>query len=343
MKKKRLSDVILDEHVDAGEIGLFSEDAGGGRVRLPLKAVDARFQVEGDCAEIVVEQIYEYTGRKPVDVLYTFPLPADASVHRCEMRIGSRVISAKVKPVKEARKEFKKQKAAGRRAALVESVRENLFELRLGNIQPGDHPVILIAMAVPLCQGAAFIVFDEAEKVAVASAVLEQAAVEPGDWDMNGISTVNYCCCSPPAQVKRCLKLMSRSIAEECDHLFSESSPCADEPMPEELPLYLRDDLEAVVTQGVSIFAENEWKLLLADSLLPWAGISNAHKLLLDKLLRELAALGKDRKKLARALQLLRGFKLFTSGEVADAIEAFCKREEKAKEGLGAILKQIFL
>jgi len=34
------------------------------------------------------------------------------------------------------------KKAAGHRTALVESVRENLFELALGNLAPGDTVVV---------------------------------------------------------------------------------------------------------------------------------------------------------------------------------------------------------
>jgi Ca-activated chloride channel family protein len=150
MKNKKNSNNGSEVKTESSSIGLFEVNGNGDRIRLPLKAVDARFQVQGDCAEVVLEQVFEHTGKNPVDVLYTFPLPANAAVHRCEMKLGNRVICAKVKPEKEARREFKEQKAKGRRAAIVESVRENLFELQLGNVQPGDHPVILLAMIMPL-------------------------------------------------------------------------------------------------------------------------------------------------------------------------------------------------
>ncbi len=152
MKNKKNSHNGSEVKTENSSIGLFEVNGNGDRIRLPLKAVDARFQVQGDCAEVVLEQVFEHTGKNPVDVLYTFPLPANAAVHRCEMKLGNRVICAKVKPEKEARREFKEQKAKGRRAAIVESVRENLFELQLGNVQPGDHPVILLAMIMPLIE-----------------------------------------------------------------------------------------------------------------------------------------------------------------------------------------------
>ena len=154
----------------AADFGLFIFADGERSVRLPLKAVDARFEITGDAAQVAIEQIFEFSGPNPVDVIYVFPLPGDASVHRCDMRIGDRVVSAMVKPTDEARIEFAKAKAAGHRAALVETVRANLFELRLGNVQPGDAISIVLSytqslagegksrrLEIPACPGVRYI------------------------------------------------------------------------------------------------------------------------------------------------------------------------------------------
>ncbi|MFM7181747.1 MAG: VIT domain-containing protein [Verrucomicrobiales bacterium] len=154
----------------ATEYGLYIDEAGTRSVRLPLKAVDARFEVCGDAAEVSIGQIFEFSGPNPVDVIYVFPLPGDASVHRCEMKVGDRVVSAVVKPTEEARRDFAKAKASGHRAALVETVRPNLFELRLGNVQPGDAISIVLSysqslagegkarrLEIPVCPGVRYI------------------------------------------------------------------------------------------------------------------------------------------------------------------------------------------
>ena len=130
--------------------GLFVYANGKRSVPLPLKSIDARFEACGDCASVVLEQIFEFEGPNPVDVLYTFPLPENASVHDCELRVGSRSVKAKIKPLEDAREDYRKAKAAGHRAALVETVRDNLFELQLGNVQPGDEIVIRLSFIVPL-------------------------------------------------------------------------------------------------------------------------------------------------------------------------------------------------
>jgi Ca-activated chloride channel family protein len=140
------------------------------RVALPLKVIDARFEVAGGCAEVAIEQIFEFDGPNPVDVLYTFPLPEEASVYRCTMSIGGRKVVAVVKTLDEAREDFKRAHNRGHRAALVESVRDNLFELQLGNVQPGDQITISLAfvcalqtagpqkrLRIPVCPGVRFI------------------------------------------------------------------------------------------------------------------------------------------------------------------------------------------
>jgi Ca-activated chloride channel homolog len=115
------------------------------RITLPLKGVEARFDVRGDLVSVALCQIYHQDRAQTLDVLYTFPLPAGAAVYRCEMIVNDRVVSAKVMAADRARTLAAEKKAAGHRTALVESVRENLFELALGNLAPGDTVVIRLA------------------------------------------------------------------------------------------------------------------------------------------------------------------------------------------------------
>ena len=115
------------------------------RITLPLKAVEASFDVRGDLVSVELCQIYHQDRAQPLDVLYTFPLPGGAAVYRCEMVVNDRVIVAKVMAVEQARAVAAEKKAAGHRTALMESVRDNLFELALGNLVPGDTVVIRMA------------------------------------------------------------------------------------------------------------------------------------------------------------------------------------------------------
>src|SRR6187401_2650614 len=108
------------------------------RVALPLKGLECRFEVTGTVACVELDQIYHQDTDLALDCTYTFPLPAGAAVYRCELHVNGRLIRAKVEAKDEARRIFREQKAAGRRAALVETERENLFTLTLGNVQTED-------------------------------------------------------------------------------------------------------------------------------------------------------------------------------------------------------------
>lgn len=140
------------------------------RVALPLKGVECRFHATGTIACVEVDQIYHQDADRPLDCTYTFPLPYGAAVYRCELHVNGRVIRAKVEEKEKAQQIYRDQKAAGRRAALVETERENLFTLSLGNVQPGDLIVVRFAwfqvldrsgeglrLMVPTCPGVRYI------------------------------------------------------------------------------------------------------------------------------------------------------------------------------------------
>lgn len=140
------------------------------RVVLPLKGVECDFSVVSGLAEVSMTQIFRQENDRALDCEYIFPLPADASVYACEADINGRVIRAQVRERQEARQIAAEKKAAGFRTALVESERENLFTLSLGNIQPNDLIVIRLkyfqtlrslgdtrSVEIPFCPGVRYI------------------------------------------------------------------------------------------------------------------------------------------------------------------------------------------
>ena len=115
------------------------------KITLPLKGVECRFNVCGDVVSVEIDQLFQQNSNQPLDCLYTFPLPSSAAVYRCEMHLNGRVIRARVEEREAARRIAEEKKAEGRRTALVEMERDNLFTLSLGNVQPGDLVVIRFA------------------------------------------------------------------------------------------------------------------------------------------------------------------------------------------------------
>jgi Ca-activated chloride channel family protein len=120
------------------------------RVILPLRAVSVHADITAGFADVAVDQLFEQNNDQPLDCRFLFPLPADAAAYRCEMHVNGRVILAKVEERSAARQHFKQLKASGRRAALAESERDNLFTLQLGNVQPGDRILMRFAYLQPV-------------------------------------------------------------------------------------------------------------------------------------------------------------------------------------------------
>jgi Ca-activated chloride channel family protein len=140
------------------------------RVILPLKGVECDFSIVSGVAEVTMTQVFRQENQKPLDCVYLFPLPADASVYFCEADINGRTIRAQVRERQEARQIAEQKKAAGFRTALVEAERENLFTLSLGNVQPGDLVIMQLkyfqtlrslagmpSLEIPFCPGIRYI------------------------------------------------------------------------------------------------------------------------------------------------------------------------------------------
>ena len=120
------------------------------RVSLPLKGVECHFSVSAGLVEVQITQVFRQENRQPLDCEYLFPLPADASVFHCEADINGRLILARVRERAEAVKLAAEKKAEGRRVALVESERDNLFTLTLNNLQPDDFILVTLKYIQPL-------------------------------------------------------------------------------------------------------------------------------------------------------------------------------------------------
>jgi Ca-activated chloride channel family protein len=140
------------------------------RTKLPLKGVECDFSVLSGVAEVAMTQIFRQENPAPVNCEFLFPLPADASVYFCEADINGRRIRAQVREREEARQLVAEKKAAGFRTAMVESERDNLFTLSLGNVQPDDLVIVELkyfqtlrslagmpSIEIPFCPGERYI------------------------------------------------------------------------------------------------------------------------------------------------------------------------------------------
>ena len=92
-----------------------------GRFELvPLERTDVAIDVRGLVAAATVTQRFENPSDRPIEAVYVFPLPHDATVYDLEARVGERVIRSQIKERQEAQRIYAAARAEGRRAALVE-------------------------------------------------------------------------------------------------------------------------------------------------------------------------------------------------------------------------------
>src|SRR5262249_34033827 len=71
-------------------------------------------------------------------------------VTRCELRVGERVVAARLEERGAAREAYAQAVEAGRRAALAEEERPGVFTITLGSLAPGERAIVRFGMAYPL-------------------------------------------------------------------------------------------------------------------------------------------------------------------------------------------------
>ncbi len=113
------------------------------------RALHLNSEVSFNVSGMVLHTRFSQTFRNPntdqwVDGIYVFPLPDKAAVSRMEMHIGERVIVGEIKERAAAKKQYQKAKAAGKRVALIEQERPNLFTQNLANIGPNEEVTIIL-------------------------------------------------------------------------------------------------------------------------------------------------------------------------------------------------------
>jgi Ca-activated chloride channel family protein len=106
--------------------------------RLPLKATRVDVRITGVIADVTVTQRYRNEGQRPIEARYVFPGSTRAAVHAMQVRLGDRVLNAKIEEKQRARIQHETAKREGKTSALLEQERPNVFQMSVANILPGD-------------------------------------------------------------------------------------------------------------------------------------------------------------------------------------------------------------
>jgi len=110
----------------------------------PILKTDVSMDISGLLAHVKVEQRFTNPTKEWQEGVYVFPLPDNAAVDRLRMRIGERLIEGKIKEKAEARRTYEQAKRSGKKAALIEQQRPNMFTNSVANIGPGESITITI-------------------------------------------------------------------------------------------------------------------------------------------------------------------------------------------------------
>ncbi|MEA2163010.1 MAG: Ca-activated chloride channel [Thermoanaerobaculia bacterium] len=117
----------------------------GVYVLTPAVKSDVNITVSGPIVRTTVTQTFHNPTGRCIEGLYVYPLPEMSAVDTLTMTIGSRVIVGEIREREQARKEYEQAKSEGRKAALVEQQRPNVFTTAVSGVMPDDDVVIEIA------------------------------------------------------------------------------------------------------------------------------------------------------------------------------------------------------
>ncbi|NMP15065.1 marine proteobacterial sortase target protein [Thalassotalea sp. Y01] len=106
---------------------------------------DYTVNVTGMMARITLKQSFENPSQQWAEAIYVFPLQDGVAVDDMQMRIGERIIKSEIKPRKQAKIIYQQAKQQGKKAALLEQERANLFTTSVANIPPGESIEIEIS------------------------------------------------------------------------------------------------------------------------------------------------------------------------------------------------------
>jgi Ca-activated chloride channel family protein len=139
----------IPQQIGEGSL-LYRSPISGVYEAVPLVHTDANLDVRGLVAAATVTQHYVNSGTAPIEAVYIFPLPHDAAVYDMEIRVGNRVIRSEIHEREEAKRVYEAAKSDGKRAALVEQERPNIFTASVANIMPNDEIDVRIRYVEPL-------------------------------------------------------------------------------------------------------------------------------------------------------------------------------------------------
>src|SRR2546430_14104248 len=152
----------MTTHVDRLDLEPSTEDSGLGCLRtergnLPLAELDIQAAITGLASHTILTQVFQNPHGDPLEATYIFPPPPRAAVTAMRTEADGRTVEAVLKEREQARADYDRAIAEGKRASIAEEDRPGVFTMRVGNILPGERGTIRLELAglLPYEDGAA--------------------------------------------------------------------------------------------------------------------------------------------------------------------------------------------
>ncbi|GGL28731.1 marine proteobacterial sortase target protein [Caulobacter rhizosphaerae] len=128
---------------------------GGDQVVEAVRlGTDIDMTVSGLTVRTRVTQAFRNDTGHWVEAVYVYPLPDDGGVDTLKMVVGNKVIVGEIKKKAEAQAIYDAAKAQGKKAALVEQGRPNMFTNSVANVAPGETVLVQIEYQAPVAVSA---------------------------------------------------------------------------------------------------------------------------------------------------------------------------------------------
>lgn len=128
---------------------LINADTGFDQRAIGLQS-DYQLMIDGPFARATITQTFDNQSDDWREAVYKFPLPSGAAVDGLRVRIGDREIIGVIDKKEEARERYEEARDNGQAAALLSSVRENMFNLSIANIPPRQQVHVEIGFDAPV-------------------------------------------------------------------------------------------------------------------------------------------------------------------------------------------------
>lgn len=118
-----------------------------GRSAAVLQDVHAHLDLQGPLAELVLRQRFRNDSERNLEVVYSFPLPAQAVLMGLATELNRERRTARVLARAKAEAGYEKALDAGDAPVMLETLADGVHSLSIGNLQPGDELCIELRLA----------------------------------------------------------------------------------------------------------------------------------------------------------------------------------------------------